>query len=417
MWVMFGYRQAMAERTFLLRVANVNPASIRNHTDRALYSSVAVFILLYFVYATAGAASFIDSSSNYAHPWWQWLVGPPVAAAVIAYDRAVVGRVAINYEQLDSADPHHLLKRRTVGLYAGRMVLAVLFAVVITEPLMLARYKGEIDGYLAVTHSAQLGRSESSGAIAAYTRQLDELRQQDAADDQAVADLHQDATAKRQDATTTYDQALADARAQGVSQRAGCPRNGFCDTLVQQSRSLTSQAAALDTQANQLQDSQQPARQQRAAQKNALQTQIRQQRDANEKTVTADAGFGARTQAMWHLATRDFWGFGLFYLGVAVLLVALDCAAVWLKLVSHGNAYERAEARNARWRELEATLRHEQRLRVAKDHAERSATAAARIRSDAVATAAHAQQLIDAAVEQARVQLERELELPPTLAR
>jgi hypothetical protein len=407
----------MADRTFLLRVANVNPESIRNHTDRALYSSIAVFIVLYFVYATVGAASFIDSSSNYAHPWWQWLVGPPVAMAVIAYDRAVVGRVAVNYEQLDSGDPHHLLKRRTFSLYAGRMVLAILFAVVITEPLMLARYKGEIDAYLAVQHSAQLSRSEDSGAIAAYARQIDELERQDAADDKAVADLHANATAKRQDATTTYNQALADSKAQGVTQKAGCPSNGFCDTLVQQSRSLTSQAAALDTQANRLQDSQQPARQQRAVQKNALQTQIRQQREVEQQTVAADSGFGARTEAMWHLATRDFWGFGFFYLGVAVLLIALDCAAVWLKLLSHGNAYERAEARDARRREHEATLRHQQQVRVAKDHAERSATAAARIRADAVATAAHEQQLINAAVEQARAQLERELELPPTLAR
>lgn len=407
----------MAERTFLLRVANVNPGNVRNHTDRALYSSVAVFILLYFVYATVGAASFIDSSANYTHPWWQWLVGPPVAVAVIAYDRAVVGRVAVNYEQLESEDPHHLLKRRTFSLYAGRIVLAVLFAVVITEPLMLTRYKGEIDAYLAVQHSQQLRNSEGTGAVETYTQQIAALDHQDGLDDKAVADLHRDAAAKRQDATTTYNQALADSKAQGVTQKAGCPKGGFCDTLVQQSRSLTQQAADLDTQANQLQDSQAPARQQRATQKDALQTQIREQRDADAKTVAADSGFGARTQAMWRLATRDFWGFGFFYLGVGVLLIALDCAAVGLKLVSHGNAYERAEARDARRRELEATLRHEQHLRVAKDHAERSANAAGKIRADAVATAAHEQRLIDAAVEQARVHLERELELPPTLAR
>src|SRR5690349_23171807 len=99
----------MAERSLLLRVANVNPANVRIHTDRVLYSAIGVFILLYFAYATVGAAAFIDATTNYAHPWWQWLVGPPVAVAVIAFDRAVVGRVAVNLANLDSQDPRHLL--------------------------------------------------------------------------------------------------------------------------------------------------------------------------------------------------------------------------------------------------------------------------------------------------------------------
>jgi hypothetical protein len=407
----------MADRSFLLRIANVNPANVRNHTDRALYRAIAVFILLYFGYATVGAASFIDASSDYTHPWWQWLVGPPVAVAVIAYDRAVVGRIAVNYEQLDSDDPRHLLRRRTFGLYTGRILLAVLFAVVITEPLMLARYRGEIDAYLSNLHSAQLGRAETGGAIASYTRQIDALRQQDAAADRAVAELHQLAEAKRRDAATAYEQALADSRAQGVSQRAGCPAGGFCDALVQRSRSLNTEASQLDAQAQRLQDSQLPARQARAGQAAALTDAIQRQRRANQVTVAADAGLGARTVAMWHLATRDFWGFGFFYLCVAVLLIALDCAAVWLKLVSYGNAYERAEARDARRRELAATLRHEQRLRAARHEIERSAAAIADLTTGAMATAAHEQRLIDAAVERARVLLEAEFDLPSPLAR
>src|SRR3954468_12864432 len=191
-------------RDALLRVANVNPASVRTHTDRALYSSIGIFILLYGVYAIVGAASFVDPSTNYAHPWWQWMVGPPVAAAVIAYDRAVVGRVGVNFEHLDSADPHQLLQKRTIGLYAGRVLLALLFAVVITEPLMLARYKGEIDAYLGTVHNRQLIQLEQSGAIATFSERVDALRQQDAADDAAVAALHDHAAAKRTEAAQVY---------------------------------------------------------------------------------------------------------------------------------------------------------------------------------------------------------------------
>ncbi|WP_433052693.1 DUF4407 domain-containing protein [Dactylosporangium sp. CS-033363] len=393
----------------LLRIANVNPAGVRTHTDRALYGSIGIFIVLYGVYAIVGAASFVDASTNYAHPWWQWLVGPPVALAVIAYDRAVVGRVAVNFEQLDSADPHHLLKRRTFGLYAGRILLALLFAVVITEPLMLARYKGEIDAYLGTVHNGQLIQLEQSGAIAAFQKQVGGLRAEDAADDAAVADLHRLAADKRKESAAVYDQALADSGGDGVSRRAGCPAGGYCDTLVQQSRALMDEATRLDGEAAALRTAQDPGRTSRADQITSLLAQIAEQRADNRASVEAGAGFGARTTAMWHLVTSDFWGFGFFYLGVAALLVCLDCAAVWLKLVSHGNGYERTEAREARRRELSETRRHEQELQV---------TAQAQtLAGDGLETVVAERRLMDAAVSRATERLVAELEDQSRLVR
>jgi hypothetical protein len=400
---------AAAARNALLRVANVNPASVRIHSDKALYRSVGIFILLYGVYAVVGAATFVDASTNYAHPWWQWLVGPPVAAAVIAYDRAVVGRVAVNYERLESTDPHQLLRRPTFGLYAGRMLLALLFAIVITEPLMLARYKGEIDAYLGTVHNTQLAQLERSGAIATFQRQADALRAQDAADDAAVADLHRLAADKRKESSSVYDQALADSRADGVNRRAGCPAGGYCDTLVQQSRSLMAEATRLDGEAAALRTTQDPGRRSRADQIASLDGQIVRQRAANRASVEAGSGFGARTTAMWHLVTSDFWGFGFFYFGVAALLVCLDCAAVWLKFVSHGNAYERAEAREARRRELSETKRHEQNLRVA--------ASATGIAGDGLDTVVNERRLVDAAVAKATERLMAELEDQSRLVR
>ena len=399
----------MAAGDALLRVANVNVASVRTHSDRALYSSIGLFILLYGVYAVVGAASFVDASTNYAHPWWQWLVGPPVALAVIAYDRAVVGRVAVSYENLGSADPKDLLRRRTIGLYAGRLLLALLFAVVITEPLMLARYKGEIDAYLGTVHNTQLSTLEQSGAIATFQKNLDGLRAQDGADDKAVADLHDLAAEKRKQSAEAYDRALADSQADGVSRRAGCPAGGYCDTLVQQSRALMDEATRLDGEAAALRTAQDPARTARAAQVTALNQQIDEQRTDNRTSVEAGAGFGARTTAMWHLATSDFWGFGFFYLGIAALLVCLDCAAVGLKLVSHGNAYERIEARSARRSELSETRRHEQELRVA--------DSAREIAGDGLDTVVREHRLVDAAVTQATERLLAELEDQTRLVR
>jgi hypothetical protein len=96
--------------------------------------------------------------------------------------------------------------------------------------------------------------------------------------------------------------------------------------------------------------------------------------------------------------TSDFWGIGLFYIGVALLLVALDCAAVGLKFVSHGNAYERAEARIARRREHEAAIAYGRGVEDARTYGESTA----RVVADGIDAASHDEQLSRAAAERAR---------------
>ncbi|WP_127497939.1 DUF4407 domain-containing protein [Actinoplanes solisilvae] len=396
-------------RDVLLRVANVNPASVSTHSDRVLYSAIGVFILLYFVYATLGGAAFIDAGSNYQHPWYRWLVGPLVAAGVVAYDRAVVGRVAINYEQLDSADPKHFLKKPTIGLYAGRLGLAVLFAVLITEPLMLARYQGEIDARLNEVHNQQLSRIDSAGAIGAYTARLAQLDRETTADDDAVRGLTDRAAQKRQDARKLYQQAVDDSAGNGVTRAAGCPDGGSCDRLVERSRTLDDEAVALDVRAGRLLDTQRRGREARSEEQADLTRHIGEQREANEKAVKADAGFGARTAAMWHLVSSDFWGVGVFYLGIMLLLVALDCAAVALKFASRGNAYERNEARIARRAEHEATLIHEREIQDARTYGD----AMARVVADGIEAASHDERVVHDSAERASEVLRTSVDVPP----
>ena len=384
-------------RDVLLRVANVNPDSVTTHTDRVLYSAIGVFILLYFGYATIGGAAFIDASSNYQQPWYRWLVGPMVAAGVVAYDRAVVGRVSISYDKLDSTDPREFLRKPTIGLYAGRLGLALLFAVLITEPLMLARYQGEIDARLNEVHNQQLSRIDTSGVIGTYTARLAQLKRETAADDTAVRELTGRAAQKRNDARLLYQQAVDDAAGAGVSRSAGCPRGGYCHQLVERSRQLDDEAATLDRQAGRLLDTQRPGREARTTEQVQLARQIGEQRATNAATVRADAGFGARTAVMWHLVTSDVWGVGFFYLGITLLLVALDCAAVGLKFVSRGNAYERNEARIARRREHEAALLHEREIHDARTYGE----AMAKVVFDGIQTAMHDEQVARASAERA----------------
>jgi uncharacterized protein DUF4407 len=384
-------------RISLLRIANVNPDSVSTHTDRVLYGAIGVFVLLYFAYATVGGAAFVDASAGYTHPWWQWLAGPLVATGVVAYDRAVVGRVAINYERLASADSADLLRRPTIGLYAGRLGLALLFAAIITEPLMLARYQGEIDARLNAVHNEQISAIDVGGAIAAYGARLGQLQASTAAADRAVAAFSTRSAQKRRDARTLYRQAIADSAGTGVSRSRGCPDGGYCDALVRRSRALDDQGAALDAQGARLQNTQRATRAAQAAEAADLTAKISAQRTANAAAIAADAGFGARTAAMWYLVTSDFWGIGVFYLGIALLLVALDCAAVGLKFVSHGNAYERTEARLARRRELEATIAYERGVADARSYGD----ATARVIADGIDAATHDGHLTRAAAERA----------------
>jgi hypothetical protein len=395
-------------RDILLRVANVNPDSVITHTDRVLYCAIGVFVLLYFAYATVGGAAFIDASSNYQQPWYRWLVGPLVAAGVVAFDRAVVGRVSISYDKLESTDPGEFLRKPTVGLYAGRLGLAVLFAVIITEPLMLARYQGEIDARLNEVHNQQLSSIDTGGVIGTWTTRLDQLKQETAADDAAVRDLTDHAAQKRQDARRLYQQAVEDSAGAGVTRSTGCPRGGFCDQLVQRSRGLDIEAAQLDRQAGDLLDTQRAARDARAAEQAQLTRQIGEQRLINGRAVQDDSGFGARTAAMWHLVTSDFWGVGVFYLGITLLLVSLDCAAVGLKFVSRGNAYERNEARIARRREHEAALVHEREIQDARSYG----AAMAKVVADGIEAAAHDERVARESAERASAVLRNSVVVP-----
>jgi len=311
----------------------------------------------------------------------------------------------VNLTDPGDPDPAKLLQRRAKTIYLGRIFIAFLFAVVITEPLMLSRYKPEIDAYLNQLHSQELGRSESTGAIAEYQRQIAALKQRDADDDQAVADLHALAAAKRDEATKLYAQALADSEGNGVTHRAGCPRGGYCDSLVQRSRVLNAEASAADAQAERLLESQGPARQARAGQQADLERRIADQRQATLTAISGDAGLGARTKAMWHLVTADFWGVGFFYVGIALLLVLLDCAAIALKLASHGNTYERTEARAARQLEHEAIARHEHALQLGRAAADATGEATLDITTNGIRTAGQEQRLFDSATEAARAQL------------
>ncbi len=398
-------------RDVLLRVANVNPASVTTHTDRVLYSAIGVFIILYFVYATIGGAAFIDAGSNYQQPWYRWLVGPMVALGVVAYDRAVVGRVSISYDELESTDPKNFLKRPTIGLYAGRIGLALLFAVLITEPLMLARYQGEIDARLNEVHNHQLSKIDTTGVVATYTARLAQLKQETAADDAAVRSLTDSATRKREDARTLYRQAVDDSAGNGVTRSAGCPAGGYCHELVRRSRALDDEAASLDVRAGRLLDTQRSGRDARSDEQAELTRQISEQREDNNAAVKADAGFGARTAAMWHLVTSDFWGVGVFYLGITMLLVALDCAAVGLKFASRGNAYERNEARTARRREHEASLIHEREIHDARTYGE----AMARVVADGIEAASHDEQVARDSAERASAVLRTSVAVPPEI--
>jgi hypothetical protein len=249
--------------------------------------------------------------------------------------------------------------------------------------------------------------------IGTWTTRLDQLKRETAADDAAVRGLTDRAAQKRRDARVLYQQAVSDSAGDGVTRTTGCPPGGYCDQLVRRSRGLDDQATTLDRQAGQLLDTQRSARDARAAEQAELTRQISDQRLTNNRTIRADSGFGARTAAMWHLVTTDFWGVGVFYLGITLLLVALDCAAVGLKFVSRGNGYERNEARIARRREHEAALLHEREIQDARTYG----AAMAKVVADGIAAAAHDAQVARESAERAGAVLRRSMVVPDEVRR
>ncbi|GIM91238.1 hypothetical protein Ato02nite_030310 [Paractinoplanes toevensis] len=169
----------------------------------------------------------------------------------------------------------------------------------------------------------------------------------------------------------------------------------------------------LDRQAGTLLDTQRVARDARAAEQAELTRQISDQRKTNNKAVKSDAGFGARTAAMWHLVTSDFWGVGIFYLGITLLLVALDCTAVGLKFVSRGNAYERNEARIARRTEHEAALLHERGIQDARTYG----AAMAKVVTEGIEAAVQDEQVARESAERASAVLRRSVVVPEEVHR
>jgi hypothetical protein len=373
--------------TVLLRIANVNPANVKQHSDRVVYRAIGMFLIVYCGYATVGGVQFVNAFTNYADPWWRWLVGPLVAAAVVTYDRAVVGQVSVNLDDPAAKDPGTLLRRRRWSLYAVRSLIAVLVAFAVTEPIMLGLYRGEIDARLAARHSAELDRANTSGAAGDYRSQLANLTRQNAADDDAVTTLMEQATRLRQQAAADYDRADAESKGKGVTGRPGCPAGGECARLKAQSAQLNAQADSFGQQATKLRVDQAAARRARDTAAADLERKIAEQTDLNGTAVRGDAGFGARTAAMLALVRSDPWGIGRTYVMFALLLILLDCAAVALKFVTYGNGYERAEAADARRAEQQRI----ERTDAENDLARKAATKYYAAAEDVMLAAIHSQ--------------------------
>ena len=344
-------------RQGLLRIANVNPQSVLTNSDEVLYCAIGCFICLYVPYAVLGGAEFIKASNGGKGVWWQWLVGLVIAFAVITFDRAIVGRVTANYSNLSVDDENNLVRKPKRGVYIARAGFAVLMAVVITEPIMIARYGREIQQRIAQVANTNVTNVATKGAVPTLTTQLSKLQAQDAAATGAVNALSNQANADNTQGQQLHQQALADGGGRGISGLSGCPKNGECWTLEQESQRAYAAATAAQNQATALQASQAPEATARAAQEKAIESQIKNIQGSGVVAATQDDGFGAQSSAMWYLAVHDFWGIGLFYFSTALLLLALDCAAILLKLTSFNNGYERAEARRSR--EIERRLASE----------------------------------------------------------
>ncbi|WP_322768245.1 DUF4407 domain-containing protein, partial [Frankia sp. Cr1] len=131
----------------LLGLAGIDPDHATEFIDRARYVCAALFMVIYGVYATVGCAFFLMIATGGGF-FPGVLVGLLVATAVILYDRFLLSQVSVNLQDLDNDDAPSLGKTKIPG-YAGRVVITMLTAVVLTDPLILKMFNAEITGELS----------------------------------------------------------------------------------------------------------------------------------------------------------------------------------------------------------------------------------------------------------------------------
>jgi Domain of unknown function (DUF4407) len=145
-------KAANAVSNGLMAAIGIDRAHVLHHSDRVRYTTTALTMVLYGLYATAGTATFMSVATQSGA--WRWVgrVGVPVALAVMLLDRIIVSHVPVNLKDLEAGEP---LYRMPASAYVARILIALVVAAVVTEPVGFVLFRDEIQDQISGERARQ----------------------------------------------------------------------------------------------------------------------------------------------------------------------------------------------------------------------------------------------------------------------
>jgi len=288
------------------------------------------------------------------------VAGLCVTGVIIGFDAVIISHIPINREQLDSAKVNPLGKLSRTMLVL-RLAIAVVMVGVFTIPTLLFFFQRETTSDLASENGEAVAYYMAHGAPARLQAQINKLTNQEHSTPTLVNSLESQAAALDSASATNYQLALQDSDGNGLSHLPGCPINGDCWNLQQESKQEAAQAATLRQQATNLQSGQAQLLSNDASQIKHLTAEQNKDISTFSEAQKNDTGLGARTQALISLAVKDPYGIGLSAAIVLAVAALLELAVIGIKVTASRNSeYELTTARAAR-----GLLRADQEVDVA----------------------------------------------------
>jgi hypothetical protein len=320
-----------AGRSWLIWLAGAQPERMHDRRDRVLFGGAGLTFLIYGVYAIGGVAAVC---SMVGAPWWAGaLVGAMIAVVVITYDRGIIATSRARLDDL--ADPRGELnplaswRGSLLAKMIVRLLIALVLAVAISEPLMLVLFNKDVTNQLA-TNGDKLKAAAAKKWKVQYDKPIGVLQRKDTTTEKKI-------TAAQARPQQLVNDAIAERKGTGATGLKSCGRQ--CHDYLAEAHQATNQLKATLAPYQRLLALD-------ATQEKTLQQDKKHAQQALQHRINADTGFVARESALFQLLHNSDILFR--YIVFVLVLLFVEMAGVLAKLFAGSGTYERDEARISR---------------------------------------------------------------------
>lgn len=315
-------------RSWLIDFSGADSTMMSSPQDRVLFSGAGLMFIVYLVYIVAGLTGFV---STMGVPWFFGTVaGIAVGSAMVSFDRGIVAAPRSSLKNLNDpsleADPVGKPTRGIRGKMMLRVLIALLFALAVGEPVALLVFDHDI-AYQLAQNSQQstdvLVNGEWDTTFIQPLRQLDIQDAKDRAEQDRARALP----------STLHRRALEEAAGKGATHR------GSCGPVCRQY--LDRESAAIADLPNHL-NAIQTAINARARQREELQARYDRARKDKAEADARNNGFISRESALLQLLEHPV--VLVRYVIIVLTLLVVELMGVLTKLMASGSLYERDQA-------------------------------------------------------------------------